>query len=248
MDDKNNEMNEIDVKELIYLLINRLWIIIIAGILCAVSAGLVSKYLISPLYTSTTKIYVINRQDETKTTYTDLQTGTQLTRDYMFMVTSRPVLESVIENLEIEMSTKELVDSISVRNPEGTRILEISIVHNDPYLAKQLADMVAKISSEQLVSIMEMEKVNIVEDGNLPGYPSSPNVTRDTMFGAFAGCVLACLVIVMVHMMNDNIKNSDDIEKYLGITTLGIIPLDEEIQKKKTLFSKRLYQNEEWAS
>lgn len=247
MDERNN-IFEIDVKELIYLLIRRWWIIIAVGILSAACAGLISQYLITPLYKSTTQIYVINRQDEKRTTYTDLQTGTQLTKDYMFMVTSRPVLEGVIESLEVDLSNKELADLISVRNPDGTRILEISVVYKDPYLAKQLADMVAKVSSEHLISIMEMEKVNIVEDGNLPTYPFSPNISRNVIFGAFAGLAIACLVIVFIHIMNDNIKNADDIEKYLGLTTLGIIPRDVDIRKKKTQIPKKIFHKEEWAS
>lgn len=248
MGESKYEVFEVDVKEILYLLFRRLWIIIAAGILSSVCAWSVSKYLIPPRYTSTTKIYVINRQDERKTTYTDLQTGSQLTKDYMFMVTSRPVLEGVIENLDFNMSPAELAGLISVRNPEGTRILEISVEYTDPYKAKQLADMVAQISSERLVSIMEMEKVSIIEDGNLPTSASSPNIKRNTVLGAFAGILAAGMIIIIVYLLNDNIKSAEDIEKYLGITTLGVIPKDDAFEGKREQVPKRIFHKEEWAS
>ncbi|HPU63767.1 MAG TPA: hypothetical protein PK304_06400, partial [Mobilitalea sp.] len=173
---------------------------------------------------------------------------TQLTKDIMFMITSRVVLENVIENLKTDMTPKELAESINVQNPEGTRILEISIVNKDPYFAKELADTVAKVASQNLVNIMEIEKINILEDGNLPIYPSSPNISKNTVIGAVSGCAIACFIILAFHLMNDRIKTADDIEKYLGITTLGVIPFDDEEKKKKSVSSKTLYQQEEYAS
>ena len=145
-------------------------------------------------------------------------------------------------------SQKELAESINVQNPEGTRILEISIVNKDPYFAKELADTVAKVASQNLVNIMEIEKINILEDGNLPIYPSSPNISKNTVIGAVSGCAIACFIILAFHLMNDRIKTADDIEKYLGITTLGVIPFDDEEKKKKSVSSKTLYQQEEYAS
>lgn len=248
METKSYEAVEIDVKELFGVLLHRLWIIVIAGIAVAACVGMVNKYLVTPIYTSITKIYVIHRQDETKTTYSDLQTGAQLTQDYMILVTSRPVMEKVIENLNLNMSPGELAGLIYVVNPEGTRILEISVTHNNPLMAKKIADSVAENSSEQMVNIMEMERVNIVESGNLPEYPSSPQVAKNTIFGGMAGVIAASFIIIIIHMLNDNIRTSDDIEKHLGITTLGIIPLEEETRKKKLRNVKQPSQKEEWAS
>lgn len=248
METTNNGAVEFDIKELFYVLLHKLWVIIIAVILGSAIVGLINQFLVTPIYTSTTKVYVINRQDESKMTYSDLQTGSQLTQDYMILVRSRPVMEKVIEQLNLSMSTGELADMIYVVNPEGTRILEISVINEDPALAKEIADAIAVVSSEQMVNIMEMEKVNIVEYGNLPTTASSPDIPKNTVFGGLMGAVLACLIIIIIHMMNDNIRTSDDIEKYLGITTLGIIPVEEEIRKKKLHKVKQEKRKEKLAS
>lgn len=248
METTNNDGVEIDIKELFYVLLHKLWVIVIAIILGSTVVGLINQLLITPLYTSTTKVYVINRQDESKTTYSDLQTGTQLTQDYMILVRSRPVMEKVIEDLELTISPGELADMIYVVNPEGTRILEISVVNEDPVLAKEIADAIAEVSSEQMVNIMEMEKVNIVEYGNLPMSASSPNIPKNTVFGGLVGAVIASLAIIIVHMMNDNIRSSEDIEKYLGITTLGIIPVEEGTRNRKLHKTKQEKRKSELAS
>lgn len=228
----NNEEIQIDLKEIFYVILHKLWIIIIFGIIGAVALGCVNIYLITPLYTSTTKIYVINRQDETKTTASDLASGTQLTQDYMILVTSYPVLEHVLKNTQVDMTPDELSSLISIINPEGTRILEISVTDTEPERAKLLADSIAVASAEQLVKIMEIEKVNIVEYGRVPLSPTGQNIVRSFIVGGALGAVLASIIIIAVHMLNDNIRSSDDIEHHLGITTLGMLPLEEGLDKK----------------
>lgn len=228
----NDDVIVIDLKEIFYLLLHRIWLILLIGIIGAAVFGAFSKYLLVPSYTSTTMVYVINRQDAERTTYTDLQMGSQLTKDYSILVKSRPVTEAVIHNIGLDLTHEELVNMINVENPEGTRILEISVQYTNPSKAKEIADTIARVSSEQMVSIMEMEKVNILEPANLPINPSGPKVLRNTLLGGSIGAFLTIVVIITIHLFNDTIRTSDDIEKYLGITTLGIIPLQDRRNKK----------------
>ncbi len=230
---RNSDFAGIDFKELFSVLTRKLWIILTAGIIGAAALGCINLFLVTPFYTSTAKIYVINRQDETKTTYSDLQTGTQLTQDYMILLTSRPVLEQVIKNSEVSITPDELAGMISVVNPEETRILEISVTDYDPSLAKRLADAIAVTSSDQLVRIMEIEKINIMEYGNLPSVPVGRNIPRSFIMGGLLGMAAVLSIIVLFQLSNDNIRTSEDIEHYLGIITLGTIPAGDEISKRK---------------
>jgi capsular polysaccharide biosynthesis protein len=232
MEQRDNEILEIDVRELLLVLLHKWWIILLVGIIGATATGIISKYIIQPVYTSTAKVYVINRQDETRLTLSDIQMGTQLTKDYMILVKSRPVTEQVIRNLGLEMTHEDLEQIIEVNTPEDTRILEITVEYHDALLAKQLVDSIADVSSQRLVSVMEMEKVNIVEEGNIPIEPSSPNIMRNTLLGGIAGLALTSFICVIIYMMNDTIKTTEDIEKHLGITTLGVIPFEEGSNKK----------------
>lgn len=233
MEQRNQEEIEIDVKELFFILLDKIWIILIVGILTAFCAGLFSKAFLKPIYTSTASVYVINRQSSEKTTLTDLQTGTQLTKDYKILVKSRPVTEQVISDLNLNITHEALASMITVNTPADTRILEIVVNHPDAYVAKQLADSLAEVSAERMVTVMEMEKVNIIEQGNLPTKPSSPNIKMNTVLGGILGVFLTSFLIILVYILNDKIRSSEDIERYLGITTLGLIPLEEGTSRKK---------------
>lgn len=239
MEQRNIEVVQMDIKEMIFILLHKFWLIFLIGFLGSFLAFTISKFVIHPIFTSTTRVYVINRLEEDKTTFSDIQTGTQLTKDYMILVKSRPVTDQVIKKLGIDMTSEQLAKMITVNTPTDTRILEISVNSGDAYLAKELADSIAEVSAERMVSVMEMKKVNIVEQGNLPGVPSSPNIILNTILGGFLGVFITSVLVIMVYLLNDSIRTSDDIERYLGITTLGTIPKEEEYNKKK----RRLKQN-----
>lgn len=221
-----NDEIEIDIKELFYVIRSKIVIIILAGIIGATIAGLWSSFCIKPLYTTSTKLYIVSKTS-ISTTISDLQLGTQLTKDYMVLVKSRPVVEQIIENLGLEMSYEGLVGAVSLENEPDTRILTIKITNPDPYLAKQIVDEFAKVSSTQISKIMDVQKPSIVEEGNVERVPSSPNVKKNIMLGGLIAMFLLAGIAVVIYLLDDTIKNADDVEKYLDLNTLGMIPVEE---------------------
>lgn len=233
-----NEEVEIDLKELFFVLLGKIHTIAIAGVALAIIAILITKICITPLYTSTTKLYVLSKTSTDISSFTslsDLQLGSQMLEDYSVMVTSRSVINKVIENLELDNSYEEVCNMVSTNNPADTRILEISITHPDPYFAKEIADEVAKVSATRSSEIMEVQEPNIFEEGNLPDHRTSPSTAKNTVIGGILGIFFAAAIIIIRYIMDDTIQSQEDIEKYLDLNTLGIIPVEEgsEITMKK---------------
>ncbi len=233
MEKEFGEEIEIDLKDIVYLLLDKLWIIIFATIICALFAAIGTKLFIEPKYESTTKLYVINRQDTSKVTSADLATGTQLTKDFQILVKSRPVTEQVIAELDLHISHEQLVSCITVNTPEDSRVLEITVTYTDPYTAKKIADTLGNVSALKMVSILEMEKANTVEPGNVPYGPISPNIAKNGFLGGMVGGFLVAAIFLIRYFMNDSIKSAEDIEKQLGLTILGSIPVDDELTESK---------------
>ena len=51
--------------------------------------------------------------------------------------------------------------------------------------------------------------------------------------GFLAGALFVCAILVIQFLMNDNIQSEEDIEKYLGLTTLVAIPYVKKRDRKK---------------
>ena len=181
--------------------------IILAGILLGLLAFVGTKLFLTPIYTSTTKFYVLNKTSDTgSVTYNDLQTGTQLTKDYAELVKSRPVLEEVISVLNLDMETEELAKKITVTTPTDTRVMSINVEDPQPKQARDIADAVRQAVSIQIKAIMDVDSVQAVENANLPDHPSSPSVMKNTLIGAILGILIAAGIIILVFMLGDTVN------------------------------------------
>ena len=244
-DNVQNEEIEIYIVHILSILWDKIMVIIATGIIVGLGAFLVAKFFITPQYESETKLYVLNRANDSATTLSDVQLSTQLTKDYKILVTSAPVMNEVIKELKLDMKASQLASSISVDTPSDTRVLQITVVSDDPYQAKKIADCVAKVSSQKICDIMKIEQVNVIEEGSLSEIPAFAVVQKWTIIGALAGIVLSAAVIVIKSMLDDTVKTTEDVEKYFDLSTLAVIPISEEMDdglpknKKKSRKNKK---------
>jgi capsular polysaccharide biosynthesis protein len=218
---------EIDLREVFYALWKRLWLICLALIIGGGLTTLYCKVILIPQYTSTSMVYILSKET-TLTSLADLQIGSQLTKDYRVVATSRPVLQEVIDTLNLDRDYDDLKESLIFDNPKDTRVLSISIEDPDPVKAKAIVDTVAKVSSKHIGDIMEMTPPKIIEDGFVATKKSSPNVTRNAAIGGLAAAIAVAGLITLKVVLNDTIRSEEDVEKYLQLSVLAAIPEREE--------------------
>lgn len=232
----NDDTIEIDLQELFGLLLSRLWLIIICTVVGGVAAFIVSNFFVTPLYQSTTSVYILNKNENSTVSYSDLQLGTQLTKDYAQMITSRDVLEGVIEKCDLDEGYGSFSSRVSVTTPSDTRMIKITVTDENPVMAQLLANEVRKLAADKIKEVMDIEAVNTVDEANLPTSPASPSVGKWTMVGGAVGMVLCIMIVLIRFLMDDSIKTSEDVEKYLELSTLASIPVKEDTEKKKSKF------------
>jgi capsular polysaccharide biosynthesis protein len=229
---------EIDLLEILLEFKKRIVVILAATILGGAIAAAYSFLALTPQYTSTAMMYILSKET-TLTSLADLQIGSQLTKDYKVIVTSRPVLEEVVDQLDLDITYKTLKKKVTIDNPTDTRILSISATDPDPEMAKKIADQVATTSSEYIGDIMEMVPPKLIESGEIPTEKSSPSHSKNIMLGMIVGLVLMCGLITLEVVLNDTIRTEEDVAKHLGLTVLASVPEREgEIAEDKEAMAK----------
>lgn len=223
------EETEIDLVEVFYLFLGHIWQLILCMIVGGGLAFAWSYFLQTPVYQSSSKIYVVSASNNSVVNLTDLQIGNAVKTDYMELILSRPVLEPVIENLALNQSVDQLRNMIQITNKSDTRILQITVTCTSPELAMDIANEVATQAIIILPTIMENEPPNLVESALYPMAPSGPNYTKNTLMGAILGFVLCAGVILVIYLTDRSFKSSEDLQKYFGIMPLATVP---EVTKK----------------
>lgn len=219
-----SDAGKIDLVEIFYLFWSHVIQIVACAILGAILAFIGTKFFVTPLYHSEAKIYMVSVSNGSGINIADLQLGSQLTSDYRQMMLSRPLLEDVIRNLDLNIGYGALRGMISITNPSDTRILNIMVTSSDPNLSCDIANELVNQAMVYLPRIMECDKPNIIESAVVPGGPFSPNYSKNTSMGFVMGIAACCGVLLLRFLLNDSFVTSEDLVRHFGVQPLAAIP------------------------
>ena len=226
-----NDAVEIDLVELALHFLEKIhWILLTALLGAAIAFGIV-QYAVTPIYQATAKIYIVG--SDTAISLSDLQIGSNLAADYQEVFKNWHVHELVDKRLNLNYSYTKLSGMLSVSNPRNTHVLYVRIKSPDRQEAKLLADTYAQVAREFIAAKMDMREPNMFEEARLPDKPVTPQKTRDILIGFLIGALLAIAVIAIRFFSDDRILTTEDIAKVGGLTTLGMIPLQDFNQNAK---------------
>ncbi len=223
---KDQNTLEIDVFQLFRTLWKRKLVILLVAIITSSVAFAYSTFVIKPEFTSTTRIYVVNRNQGEKSGLTnqDLQAGSYLVKDYREIILSQDVLEKVVSDLKLDLTPKGLANKIKVTVPVDTRIVSISVNDRVPEEASRIANSLREVAAQKIISITRVSDVTTLEEARPAISPSSPNIRRNTVIGAGLGSGLVIVVVLLIELFDDRVKRPEDIEDVMEIPLLGIIP------------------------
>ena len=221
MNEKEDEV-EINLLDLFNYYRKKIIFIIIGFVVGAIIAGLVTKFLIK--YTATAKVYMVSASNNSVVNLADLSIGTSLSEDYAELLHVRPIVEAVSKENDLGYTYEQLNGMISISTVEDTRILKIAAVSAKPNEAKIIANALAEKAVTEIPKLMGTTAPNIAERAITPKFKSSPSLKKNTMLGALGGMVLVLAVLTFLFITDDTIKTEEDIEKYLGIIPLTVIP------------------------
>ena len=229
---KEQEKFEIDVFQLVKVLWKRKFLIVLTAIIAGLVAFAYSSFVIKPQYTSTTRIYVVNRNqaDKPGLTNQDLQAGAYLVKDYREIILSQDVLEKVVADQKLTMDAKTLGRKVSVTVPADTRIVSISVRDGNPEEASRIANALREVAAQKIISVTRVSDVTTLEEARPATSPSSPNIRRNTMMATIAGVGFVTIIVLLVELLDDRVKRPEDIEEVMHLSLLGVIPNLEKLK------------------
>ena len=249
--ERNYEEMEIDLLDLLAFYSTKLKWIIGGFLTCAIAAALITAFAITPMYTATAKMYMVSSSTQSVVDLTDLNIGTSISNDYVELLKTRPIIESVIKEEKLNYSYKQLLDMLNLSVINDTRIIRINVTSADPREAMNIANALADQGVSELPKLMETPEPHIAEYAIIPVNKSSPSLTKNTMIGALLGLLLMLAIFTIQYLMDDTFKTAEDIEKEFGIMPMTVIPegkigglmdevSDDEIAKRSKKRKKRI--------
>ena len=218
---------EIDLGALLREALRRWWVFLITAVICGLLALIVTVALITPQYESQAMLYILSKTTSV-TSFADFQISTELTADFEVIATSKPVIDGALERIKkeegITLTRENIEGMLTVTNAADTRILVITATDPDPSVACIVANAVAAETADQMAYIMKSDPPTTVEEAEVAEEPVSPSLMRNTALGVLIGILLVAVYVTIQYIRNDNIKNQEEVQRYLGLNTLAVIP------------------------
>lgn len=223
----NNREYEIDVLALLGELARRWWVILGVTVLAAALMFGYTRYLVTPLYTSTVSFYVNNgqRPDDSKISSSDIVASQSLVETYIVILKYGATLDEVIYDANLDITPSQLSDKITCAAINDTEVFQVKVTDPDPETAARIARSIARILPGKVAEVIEGSTVRIVREANVPTRPSSPNLKKNLVLGAGIGFLLSCCYIALRYILDDRIRDAARVlkEQY-DYPVLAVIP------------------------
>ncbi len=228
---KSGVRQTIDLVELFYYLLARVHVIILGMVLGGVLLGLYAASSITPMYSATSKLYIMGTTGSS--IIADLQIGSVLTLDYQEVFQTWEVHQLVNEELGTNYSYSTLQSLITVTNPEDTRVLYITARHSDAQTAADIANAYAVAAKKFIVQTMNTDEPSTFSIALVPSVSSGNGVTSYVIRGILLGTVLAGGILVLIFLLDNRPKSPEDIMRYANIPTLAVVPANPNLSGSK---------------
>ena len=219
----------IDLREYFAIIKKRFWIIAIITVVAMVVSGVISFFVLSPVYEAKTTLIVNTEKSEE----TQMITGDQFSVSQKLAVTygeiikSRIVLEDVIKNLKLDDKYEQLAGNITVSAVKDTQIISISVQDTNPKKARDIANEIPKVFEKEVKRITKANDIQVIDKAILPQNPIKPNKMMNVLIAAVLGMMIGLFVVFLIEYLDNKIKTAQDIEKHLGLSVIGVIPNED---------------------
>lgn len=226
--EKNNkEFYTIDMLHIVKSLWRHVWVIVFCGVLAATIGFSIAAFLISPTYSSYIKLYVNNNSfslGNTSVSLSDLTAAQSLLKTYGDILDSRSTLERVIEKAEVDYTWKELSQMITYGSSNGTEVMRVTVVCEDPYEASKIANTIAEVLPVRISEIIDGASMEVVDTAIPDVNKIAPSITKYTAVGLMLGLVLSVVVLVVIAIQDDTIHDEEYILRTYDYPILGKVP------------------------
>ena len=223
-EDKNEDV-EIDLVEIWQVIKKQFGLLVIIVILCAVLAGVISKFFIAPKYTSSSTIFLTPSISETGVVdYTSQNSNEKLVNNVMALLVQDNILSEVAKQTGME-SVEDLRNQIKVSNDTNTTLVKVEATTLDPKLSKNIVNSTVNVFIDTMQENLNLKNIEIVDKAKLSYEPSGPNVKKNILIGAAAGFVMDALIVVLKVLTNTKLKSKEEAEKYLKLPVFCELPV-----------------------
>ncbi|CUP16922.1 YveK family protein [Clostridium disporicum] len=223
------EEQVISIEEIFAALKKRWKMIALITILATVVSGILSFFVIEPVYEASTKVF-IGKEESSEEGYnsSDIQMYQKLLKTYSEAIKTRDLIDAAIKDSGYDLTTGQVSSGLTVTPITDTQILQIKYQSLDPKECEVVLKSISKAFVKTATDLVPNGNVRIIEGVELPKNPISPNKKMNIAIAFLLGLMVSVGLVFLLEYMDNSYKTKEQLENELEIPVLGVIPnLDE---------------------
>ena len=227
----------INLRNLCRILRKRLWLITLITLIAATLSGIISFFLLTPVYQTNTQILVNQAKSEQQLYNAGaVQTNVQLISTYNDIIKSPAILDKVIQKLNLDSSATNLSSQIQVTSSENSQVAQITVQDTNAKRATEIANTTASVSQKEVPKIMNIDNVSILSKADLATSksPVKPKPFLNIAVALVVGLMIGIGLSFLLEYLDNTVKTENDIENLLELPVMGVITNIKDVPKATT--------------
>jgi capsular polysaccharide biosynthesis protein len=223
-----------EIRDIFRIVAKRWPIIVLSTAIALIVSFLIAYFTMSNVYEADT-IMIISSPDDAKQqsplTLNDYTLNTKLVDSYRVLCKTDRILNQVIQEAKLPLSTKQLGSKINVTAESDTEIIRITVQDESADTAAVIANAVASVFMREIPQIMKMNNVQVIDNAVPTSTPIKPDRIVIVAVAAALGLLLGFGICVLIEYLDVSVKSTEQLEKLLEAPVLGFIPHMQERDK-----------------
>lgn len=236
-------MQELDIRTLLFTILKNIKWIIMAVITGAVLLSAYTVVMVDDTYSSHTKLYVNNYTDASGVSgasSSSILASQEMVKECIEVIKDDYVMSEVrlhLADLGYALTNRQILGALSLSQQGETAVLNVQAVTTDPKLSRAICQAVYDVAPDRLLEIIQIGSIKPMApptDGTRVG----PSVTRNAVIGALFGCLASAVIVLLVTLLDNTIKDEKDLKKHFDVVVLGVVPSFQENKKSRSKKNK----------
>ena len=248
---KDSEYIKIDLVKIAEGMLRRLWMIILAMVVCGGALLSYAAFMVTPLYEASALMYVNNSSFSVGATSfsissSEISAAKSLVDTYLVILETRLTLDEVIQRGELNRTYEELCSMITAEAVNETEVFSVTVTSDDPLEAEHIANTIAQVLPGKIAGVVEGSSVSIVDYAVVPSGKVSPNIRKYTVVGLLLGLLLSGGVIALIEILDNRIHSESYLlENFKDIPLLTVVPDMLGHQSRKGYYYYNYYKKDD---
>lgn len=147
---------------------------------------------------------------------------------YRELVLQPDALEQISQQLHLDVPGERLLRDVYIQPRPDEQKLIIEVDHYYLEQAQVIAEAVGKRIEEEVTrlnaNLEGTDRINVVRIQRARLLSMKPNTRLNVLAGAILGLIVGLLLAFVLEYLDDTLKDSADVERFVGLATLGAIP------------------------